>query len=222
MRGADLRCRAPLGAGSPTQRGSSAMRRTLKQSVVATVAALSTITAVLALPSSPASADPPPVGSLGQFASAEGCVQDVADLAAAAQETCGPARALKAAGAVQVTPNGQFAYVAGTDGGGSINGFARDAVTGALTQLPGSTGCLAAAAFNGCGVVAGLGGLASILVSHDGSRLFVANPVTARVLILGIGSDGGLSSGGASHCISNSPAPSSSCSAGSGIPRPDA
>jgi 6-phosphogluconolactonase (cycloisomerase 2 family) len=83
-------------------------------------------------------------GSVSQLAGTAGCVSnDGTDgVDGATTGTCATARALIEPTDVVVSPDGGDVYVAGSDYPGSLNVFARDGSTGALTQLSGSEGCV--------------------------------------------------------------------------------
>ena len=94
---------------------------------------------------------------------------------------CAPARAIgRWVADVAVASDGRSVYAAsavelGSTEGSSIAVFARDPVSGALSQLPGTAGCVAPAAYAGCTTVRGLGeGTSSVIVSPDGRNIYVA------------------------------------------------
>jgi 6-phosphogluconolactonase (cycloisomerase 2 family) len=74
-------------------------------------------------------------GELTQLPDADGCVSETGD------PNCADGKALVVPAAIAITADGRSAYVA-SRGSGAIAVFARDAGTGALTQLPGLDGCV--------------------------------------------------------------------------------
>jgi len=109
-------------------------------------------------------------GALTQLAGTAGCVSETGSGGACADGT-----ALDAAFDVQVAPDGDHVYAtAGISGALVI--FARDGSTGALTQLPGTAGCVSETGTGGlCADGVGLadptGGL---VVSPDGGHVYAA------------------------------------------------
>jgi len=112
----------------------------------------------------------PATGALTQLAGTAGCVSETGSGGACADGT-----ALDAAFDVQVAPDGDHVYAtAGISGALVI--FARDGSTGALTQLPGTAGCVSETGTGGlCADGVGLadptGGL---VVSPDGGHVYAA------------------------------------------------
>lgn len=88
-----------------------------------------------------ASAAPPVVGTLTQLSGTAGCLSlDGSSQAGAG--TCGvAAHGVNLSDSVIVSPDGRFVYV--TTYLGELGVFSRDTTTGALTQLPGASGCFA-------------------------------------------------------------------------------
>jgi 6-phosphogluconolactonase (cycloisomerase 2 family) len=108
-----------------------------------------------------------PNGSLVGVAGVAGCISTT-------QVTgCSAATSLGGADALAISPDGRFVYVAGGTAD-SLLTFSRDAATGRLTQLAGTTGCFR----NGradCAPVTGLDGPAAIVIPADGASLYVAS-----------------------------------------------
>jgi uncharacterized repeat protein (TIGR01451 family) len=193
------------------------VRRTVKQSFVAALAALTATAGVLALPGSPASAaSPPAVGTLGQRAGTAGCLQG----GGVPAETCATAQALDGAGPVVVSPDGHNVYVGGSFDGGSVAVFARDAA-GNVTQLAGADGCVSQAGNKGaCGTASNLSHITDMALVGD--NLYVANSDTKRVAILARDTaTGALSENG---CLQDGSLPASvtpgSCTPVKGLPAP--
>jgi DNA-binding beta-propeller fold protein YncE len=105
-------------------------------------------------------------GTLSQLAGTTGCVS-----AAGSGGKCARGRGLRLAQAVVVSPDGKAVYVLGSD----VAVFARDASTGALAQLDGSSGCIGSSA--GCSSARGFvaGQLGALAVSADGRNVYVAS-----------------------------------------------
>jgi DNA-binding beta-propeller fold protein YncE len=99
-----------------------------------------------------------------------GCISDDG----APEPGCGPARAMRNAAYLAVSPDGRHVYVSSRDSD-AIAVFARDRTTGGLAQLPGEAGCVAdsAAPLPGCGVAGGLDRPGGIAISADGRDLYV-------------------------------------------------
>ncbi len=85
----------------------------------------------------------PLTGTLTQLSGTAGCVS-----ATGSGGSCATGRGLTNPTGVTVSPDGRFTYVASLSG--SIAIFARDAFTGALTQLAGTAGCVTATGAAGC------------------------------------------------------------------------
>jgi DNA-binding beta-propeller fold protein YncE len=138
---------------------------------------------VAAFPSG-AGAAPPPAGALTQLAGLGGCftVDGTSD---AGPNTCGVGQGLAETTTTTVSPDGKYVYADGfTDGGdeGGITVFSRSAVTGALTQLGGTDGCLnpdgsSRAGANTCTVVRALydaGDGRDLAITSDGKWAYMA------------------------------------------------
>jgi DNA-binding beta-propeller fold protein YncE len=107
-------------------------------------------------------------GVLVQLSGPAGCIDDIGD-----GVTCAAGRGLDGAVTLVVSPDGKHVYVASR--GGAVAAFARDATTGALTQLSGLAGCVSADGTGGsCVAGTGLVGARGVTVSRDGQHLYVA------------------------------------------------
>ncbi len=110
----------------------------------------------------------PITGALTQLPAPDGCLGHAAD-----GITCTDAAGLFGANSVVVSRDGEYVYV------GSLSGiavFARDRATGALTQLPGTDGCLlqSGGGGSGCADIVGPIGPTFVTLSPDGKHLFAA------------------------------------------------
>lgn len=113
-------------------------------------------------------------GALEQLPEAQGCVSELAGGA------CAVARGLSSAGEVAVSPDGRNVYVASSTGAG-VAAFARDTDSGALTQLPGATGCLRTGGGGGCARARALGGR-ELALSGDGRSVYVGSGHSLAIL----------------------------------------
>jgi DNA-binding beta-propeller fold protein YncE len=175
----------------------------------------------------------PPVetktGALEQLPGRLGCLAD----GPAAKSLCGKARALKGPGpfmgsrAIAISPDGRSVYVA-SGGSDAIAVFARNPATGALTQLSGRRGCVAAPAAAkgkgtaGCGVAVGLIGPNSVAVSPDGRDVYATSREGASVTTFHRNRKSGALKRlppSASGCISGLPVPT--CTTGRALKGPD-
>jgi DNA-binding beta-propeller fold protein YncE len=92
---------------------------------------------------------------------------------------------------VAVSPDGKNVYVGaffganksrpGPGARGGVVAFSRDPSTGALTQLPGSSGCIVVAAVTGCATGLALRNPEGLAVSNDGNTVYVAAPLSGAV-----------------------------------------
>lgn len=85
---------------------------------------------------------------------------------------CASATALVGPDVVAVSPDGRNVY-AGAFFGSAVVAFSRDPASGALTQLTGTAGCIAAATA-GCATGVGLGSIEGLAVSPDGASVYAA------------------------------------------------
>jgi 6-phosphogluconolactonase (cycloisomerase 2 family) len=105
-------------------------------------------------------------GALTQLPGRAGCVSVRRD------EGCARGRALYGAEQVAISRNGRSLYLAAWEG---VSAFVRDTTTGALRQLPGSSGCMSRRG-RGCARVRGLGQEAnSVTLSPDQRHLYVGS-----------------------------------------------
>ena len=108
-------------------------------------------------------------GALSQRPGTDGCISQ------GGGEMCTDADLLFGAFSVAVSGDGLNAYVALADGRG-VASLARNAITGALTQLASPMGCISEDAGAGaCTPGIGLRSAASVTVSRDGRNVYVAS-----------------------------------------------
>lgn len=109
-------------------------------------------------------------GALTQPPGASGCISETGSGGA-----CIDGAALDGARTVAVSPDGANVYVA-AETSGAVSVFARDELTGALTQLAGLAGCVSQTGTDGtCIDGRALGGAGGIEVSADGAFVYVAS-----------------------------------------------
>jgi DNA-binding beta-propeller fold protein YncE len=157
-----------------------------------------------------------PAGGVAAFArdAKSGKLTQLDGLAGCVTETgaggCSKARAVKGAASLAISPDGKTVYVVSFD----LAILARNPKTGALTQLPGTSGCLGATA--GCGQARALfgGNVGSVAVSPDGKTVYVGshqisssaqgNHDNGAVAIFDRSAGGALKQlAGAAGCVSN-------------------
>jgi len=84
-----------------------------------------------------------------------------------------------------ISPDGLNVYSPQDDGPGVVAVFARDPLTGALTQLPGAAGCVSDDGSDGnggsCGAATALRGPDGVAVSPDGRNVYVASKLSDSV-----------------------------------------
>ncbi|MEA2218209.1 MAG: 6-phosphogluconolactonase [Solirubrobacteraceae bacterium] len=111
------------------------------------------------------------IGALAQKAAAAGCISAVM------VSGCADGRGLVAASDVALSPDGRQAYTAaggssGSGDGGGVAIFDRDPATGALTQKPGTKGCISAAGGD-CATATAVTRVGDVTVSPDGHNVYV-------------------------------------------------
>ncbi|MGZ9154038.1 MAG: beta-propeller fold lactonase family protein, partial [Candidatus Binatia bacterium] len=117
-------------------------------------------------------------GKLVQSSDVTGCVSEDGT-----GGSCDDGRALVTPEFVTISPDGKHVYAV-TDTANSVVVFARDRITGALTQLSGVAGCVSEDGTGGaCAIGRGLSGGESAAVSPDGKNLYVASRVSGAVAV---------------------------------------
>ncbi len=108
-------------------------------------------------------------GTLTQLAGTAGCVSETGTAG-----NCADGIALDRTRTVVVSPDGTSVYVA-SETSAAVAAFARDPVTGILTQLTGSSACVSETGTGGaCADGTGLLSARSVIVSSDGKSAYVA------------------------------------------------
>lgn len=109
-----------------------------------------------------------------------GILRERGCLATQATPGCIPARGMTGAFAVALSPDGRSVYVAGFR---SLAVFSRDPDSGALSQLPGTQGCVSQDGAEGCAPGRALAGVASVSVSPDGRNVYAASVASNAVAV---------------------------------------
>jgi DNA-binding beta-propeller fold protein YncE len=125
-------------------------------------------------------------GALTQRSGRGGCV------AVKGASGCATAVGLDGPNSVAVSPDGRFLY-ATSRASSSVTVFHRKRSTGALTQLPPGSGCIAGLPVPGCAADRGLVGPDVLAVSPDGENLYVASFFGNAVAIFARARNGTLS-----------------------------
>jgi DNA-binding beta-propeller fold protein YncE len=116
-------------------------------------------------------------GALTQLPGAQGCISE--DVGGG---VCTPGIALRGAASVTVSRDGRNVYVAALNDAVAV--FARDAKTGALTQLPEPQGCISQSGTGGhCTQGKALDGAHSVAISKDGRFVYVASELSRAVAV---------------------------------------
>jgi DNA-binding beta-propeller fold protein YncE len=133
----------------------------------------------------------PATGAISQLPGSAGCVSN--DGTDGNGGPCTPARGIQSPDGVVVSPDGRNVYVASKGLSDAVTAFARDPATGALTQLPGDTGCISNTGTpSGCADGAGLDGARGIAISPDGDSVYAAAADSNAVSVFVRQGDGGL------------------------------
>jgi DNA-binding beta-propeller fold protein YncE len=97
--------------------------------------------------------------------------------------TCTTGRALKWPDVVVVSPDGRNVYVGDFAGSGVIS-FSRAGKAGALTQLPGTAGCITEAAAEGCAQGTQMNHIEGMAINNSGTAVYAASPFSSAVDVL--------------------------------------
>jgi DNA-binding beta-propeller fold protein YncE len=114
---------------------------------------------------------------------ATGALRQIGCVSGSGAEGCARGRALDTADVVAVSPDGRNVYV-GAFGADAVAAFARDRSTGAITQLAGTAGCIAAEGRDGCLTGRALTAPEGLAVSHDGGNVYAASAISGAVDVL--------------------------------------
>ncbi len=141
-------------------------------------------------------------GHIRQLPGRRGCVHH--QPADPRRGVCMRARALGGPAALALSPRGANLYVvaAGSD---ALSVFARNRRTGALRQLRGGAGCFSQRPGGGCTPVRAMNEPTSVVVSPNGTRVYVAGRrFPSAVAIFARAADGSLTQGpGTAGCVSH-------------------
>ena len=152
-------------------------------------------------------------GAIGQPAGSAGCVSETG------AGTCADGHALDGAYSVAVSANGKSVYVA-SSGSDAVARFNRNTTTGAITQPPGSAGCISETGAGTCADGHALDGPRSVAVSADGKSVYVASYGSDAVTRLNRNTTTGAITqpAGAASCVSQTGA--GPCADGHGLDSP--
>ncbi len=153
-------------------------------------------------------------GKLTQRSGAAGCI------ALKAANGCAKARGLNGPNSVAVSADGRTVYATSLISD-AVTSFRRNSKTGALTQLPGASGCTANRATPGCATGRALDGPDVITVSPDGKNVYVgAFAGNALAVFARNTSSGALTQpSDTTGCIVN--APTNGCATGLALASPE-
>jgi DNA-binding beta-propeller fold protein YncE len=157
----------------------------------------------------------PVTGALDQLPGEAGC------LASDGREGCGEARPLGSfpdqLPELAVSPDGKNVYAPFVNQGdlaGGITILRRDPSTGALTQLPGDSGCVSQRAIPGCRRGRALELPTGVSVSRDGRNVYVSASNSGAIAVFARGADGALRQPpGGWGCIGTAPTVDEGCAA---------
>lgn len=141
-----------------------------------------------------------------------GALTQVGCVSGSATTGCATGNALVGPDVVVASDDGRNVYV-GSFFGNAVSAFARDSSTGALTQLTGSAGCIAADTA-GCSTGVALSAVEGLAISSDGATVYTGSAVSNAIAVLSRNtSDGSLSQAtDGSGCITTVPV--TSCTTG--------
>jgi 6-phosphogluconolactonase (cycloisomerase 2 family) len=117
-------------------------------------------------------------GALTQLAGTAGCISETGTGGA-----CTDGTAVDRVRSVAMSPDDTSVYVA-AEGSDGVAVFSRDGTTGALTQLPGTDGCVSETGTGGaCADSTALADARSVAVSADGKSLYAASFLSSAVSV---------------------------------------
>lgn len=153
-------------------------------------------------------------GKLAQRSGAAGCV------ALRGDNGCAKARGLNGPNSVAVSADGKTVHATSVISD-SVTSFRRNAKTGALTQLPGASGCIANRATPGCATGRALDGPDVLVVSPDGKNVYVGAFVGNAIAVFNRNASSGALTQPAdtTGCIANAPA--NGCTTGLALASPE-
>jgi xylan 1,4-beta-xylosidase len=122
-------------------------------------------------------------GRLTALAGPSGCV------ATATRDGCALARGLRGAFNLALSPDGRNLYVVSRHSA-ALAVLDVDPSTGALSQKPGTAGCLSAKAEPGCAAVSGLRGARGVTVSPDGRNVYTGAFSDSAIMTFARAADG--------------------------------
>ncbi len=136
-------------------------------------------------------------GAIGQPAGTAGCISETG------AGTCADGHALDGAGGVAVSADGKSVYVASA-GSDAVARFNRNTTTGAITQPPGTGGCVSETGAGPCADGHALDAPRSVAVSADGKSVYVASYGSDAVARLNRNTSAGAITqpAGAASCVS--------------------
>jgi len=119
---------------------------------------------------------------------------------------CTPARGMSRPDVVVVSPDGKNVYV-GDFAGAGVTSFSRGGIAGALTQLPGTAGCITEAALEGCAPGREMNHVEGMAIGASGSAVYAAAAFSGAIDFLQRDpSTGALTQGaGTAGCIAAAP-----------------
>lgn len=159
----------------------------------------------------------PTFGTLSQPAGTAGCISWDSDgpsgPAAPTTPSCASGFGIRTANSVIVSPDGKSVTATGASGaGGGVAVFSRDDSSGALTQLPGSDGCLDTVAFTSiCVDEVAQGSSQFLSQSPDGRSVYHSDHAQRAVMTLVRGVSAPVCSGAAAESIGQTVAISLTC-----------
>jgi DNA-binding beta-propeller fold protein YncE len=121
-------------------------------------------------------------GQLTQLPGPAGCISETGSSAPGGPtDVCTDGKGLNYAASLAISRDGKNVYVIGQQNN-AVAVFARNGTTGALTQLPGTAGCISENGTGGaCARGKGLRGAFGVVVSGDGKHVYVSSAIDDAV-----------------------------------------